>query len=224
MGQRNRYVEQGRIDGAGDQVVGRGCRPSIGHVQDVDAGLVLQKLDGEMRDAAGAGRAAGDLARLGLGGGNELLEVVDAQFAVHHQQFLHARHEGERRDVLFRIVGHARHQMLHDDGGRGGHHAHDGRVTAGLGDEVDSGDARRAALVLGHHRLAEPSGHRLREIAAKYVRGAAGGKGDDERQGPAGKGRLRARAPDDERSSSETRNGAATGKRHGFLQIRCPRL
>jgi hypothetical protein len=56
-------------------------------VQDVDAGLVLQQLDGEMRDAAGAGRAAGQLAGPGLGGGEEALEVADAELAVDHQAF-----------------------------------------------------------------------------------------------------------------------------------------
>ena len=61
---------------------------------------------------------------------------------------------------------------------------------AGLGDEVDAGDARRAALVLDQHRLAEPRRHALGEIAAEDVGRPAGRKRHDQGERLAGKGGL----------------------------------
>ena len=60
---------------------------------------------------AGAGRAAGQLAGLGLGGGEEALEIVDGELGVDHQDFLHAHHQRDGRDVLGRVVGHLGHQI-----------------------------------------------------------------------------------------------------------------
>ena len=60
------------VDAAGDEVVERGPGAAIGHVQHLDAGHALEQLAGEMDRGAVAGRGEGDLARVGLGVGDEL--------------------------------------------------------------------------------------------------------------------------------------------------------
>ena len=55
-----------------DQVGKRRRRAAIGHVHHVDAGHHLEQLAGDMDAAAVAGRRHVDLARIGLGIGDEL--------------------------------------------------------------------------------------------------------------------------------------------------------
>ncbi len=175
-----------------------------------------------MGDAAGAGRAAGDLAGIGLGVGDEALEVVDAELAAHGKHFLDAHHQDLRREVLGRIERHLGHQALHDGAGRGAHQPHDMRVGARLGDEVDPGHARRPALVLDHHGLAQQRRHGEPKVAPEDVRGAAGREGHDEGEGLGGKGRLGFRRRKGGRckgQGSQPANGDTTRNTHDFLRF-----
>ena len=55
-----------------EQIGQRGRRAAIGHVHHVDAGHHLEQLAGHVREPADAGRRHVDLARIGLGVGDEL--------------------------------------------------------------------------------------------------------------------------------------------------------
>ncbi len=209
-GSRIGDVEQHGVDRAGQQVVDRRRGAAIGHVQQVGAGLALEQLDREMGDAAGAGGAAVHLAGIGLGMGDEALEIADAELAVDGQRLLHAHHQDLRGDVLGRVERHLGHQALHDGAGRGAHQAHDMGVGAGLGDEVDAGDAGRAALVLDQHRLAEERRHALGEVAAEDVGRPAGRERHDEGEGLAGKGLLGLGLCLDKRQGRQSADGYAT--------------
>jgi hypothetical protein len=64
------------VDAAGQQVVERGARATIGHVHHVDPGHALEQLAGEMHRGAVAGRCEGHFPRIGLGVGNEFRDRV----------------------------------------------------------------------------------------------------------------------------------------------------
>ena len=70
------------LHGVGQQVVERVGAAAVGHVQDVDAGAVLQHLDAQLRRRAEAGRAVGQLARVLLGVLDQLLEGLHADRGV----------------------------------------------------------------------------------------------------------------------------------------------
>jgi hypothetical protein len=193
---------------------------AIGDMQKLGAGLALEQLDCQMGDAAGPGRAAGDLAGIGLGVGDEALEIADAELGVDNEHLLDAHHQHLRRQVLGRVVGHLGHQALHDGAGRRAHQAHDVRIAARLGDEVDAGDAGGAALVLDQHRLAKTGRHALGEIAAENIGRPAGREGHDKGERLTGKSRLGVRARQGQGGEAAQRGAASDAQ--NFLPFVAP--
>ena len=92
---------------AGEQRL-RGRRAALErHVHRVDAGIDLEQLAGEVAGAAVAARAEGELARIGLGVGDEFLDASSpAAPALTTSTFGRHRDQRDRREVLDRVVRH----------------------------------------------------------------------------------------------------------------------
>ena len=73
-----------------EQIGQRGRRAAIGHVDHVDAGHHLEQLAGHMVRASDAGRRQVDLARIGLGIGDELGNRLGRNRWIHHHDIGHA--------------------------------------------------------------------------------------------------------------------------------------
>ncbi len=85
---------------------GHGLRNAfVGHVHDVDAGLGFQRFHGQVRLAAAAVRGVIELAGVGLGVGDQLLEVVGRHGRVGQQQLVEQHQLRDGREVLHRVVG-----------------------------------------------------------------------------------------------------------------------
>ena len=152
-------------------------------MQDVDAGGLPEQFAGEVLRGAEAGTAEGDLAGIGLGGGDQLLDVVGGKVRARDDdqprgRDLRHRIERGERVVAQRLAHHRR-----DDLARG----HDPERVAVLVGTRDGLVAQRAAgprPVFDHHRLTELLLQRLADDAADDVGAAAGPKRDDYAQGP----------------------------------------
>ena len=88
---------------AADQIVDGGAAAAVGHVHDVDAGLLAQQLAGEMMRRPGAGRAVLQPARVGLGVGDQLGHRLHRQVGVDREADDVGAGIGDRRKVLHRI-------------------------------------------------------------------------------------------------------------------------
>ena len=88
---------------AADEIVDARPGALAGHVDDLlGIGQVLEQLAGEMRHGAGAGRAVGNLVLIGLGVGDELLEVLRRHARVHDDAAGRYCEDGNRIEVLGR--------------------------------------------------------------------------------------------------------------------------
>ena len=75
---------------------GFGCA-LVWHVDDVDAGPLLEQLGGEMAGVADAGGAEVELAGIGLGQSHEFADRFCRKIRMHHQHFVILRGLGDRR-------------------------------------------------------------------------------------------------------------------------------
>ena len=78
LGERQHGVngDEHRLDMAADEVLHGAGRARIGHVLEIDLRRQLEQLHGEMLRRAAPGRGVGDLARLRLRGGDQLLHAI----------------------------------------------------------------------------------------------------------------------------------------------------
>ena len=72
---RGRDHVEHHVDVARVEILERRTTAPIGHMGDVHAGGPLERFDRQMADRAGAGRPHGELARIPLGGGDQLVEA-----------------------------------------------------------------------------------------------------------------------------------------------------
>jgi len=72
--QQERNVGHDQLDVPAQHVAHRRTDAAIGNVHEIDAGLALEQFDREMGDRARSGRAEIDLARMGAGIGDEIVE------------------------------------------------------------------------------------------------------------------------------------------------------
>ena len=138
-----------------------------------EAGELLEQFAGEVAHRAGAGRAVGQLARIGLGVGDELLERLRRHRGVNDDRGGRDREQRDRHKVLDRIVRHLRH------GHRVEHHragaAENERVAVGrrardLGGRDGAGGAALVLDVDGAEQVLHPVG----PLPADHVVHAAG--------------------------------------------------
>ena len=163
-------------------------RAFVGNVGDVrHADQLLEQLAGQIGHGAGAGRAVGQLGRIGPGVVDELLERVGGHRLVHHDAGRRDRHDVDRLEVLHRIVGRLVGDRRNDDLGAGV--AEQQRLAVGRrARHFGRADhAAAAAFVLGHDG-AELGLHPLGPKPADHVGRAAGRERHDQLDRPLRKG------------------------------------
>ena len=108
-----------------------------------------------MRSADAAGAVA-ELARIGLGVGDELGDGLHRHVVVDQQDERQMRHHRDRLEILHRVVGDLLVERRIDRHRRAGRHQQ--RVTVGRGfrHRIDADLLAGAGPVLHHERLAEP--------------------------------------------------------------------
>ena len=87
--ERERHHVEHHVDVAGGEVLRRRRRALVGHVRDVDAGLQLEQLARDVAGGADALRRIGQLAGIGLGVGDQLLDRFRRHRRMHHQDVRH---------------------------------------------------------------------------------------------------------------------------------------
>lgn len=154
---------------------------AIRHVHQLDAGVLLQQLARQVVRLADPGRAIGQGARLGLGQGDEFLQVGRRHGRIDHQEVGQLDHLRDVGKVAPRVVG----QLVVDvgvDGMAGGHRPQ--RVAVARHARQRGGGDRAAAArqVLGHRRLSQPF-ESIRRRARDGVQDAPGRRGNNDLDG-----------------------------------------
>ena len=169
----------------------------------VDAGHELEQFAGHMRRRADAGRRHVDLARIGLGIGDELRDRFGRKRRHHDHDVGIAADAGDRRDVADEIVIQLVVERRID---RVGKRRQQQRLPVGrrLDHRLGGDTAAAADPVLDDERLAEPIGQPLRHQARQNVGRAAGAKADQQAHRPRRIG-LRASEPRRERKPNGAR-------------------
>ena len=145
-------------------------------MHDVDLGLGLQKLTGEVRGSAVPARGVADLARIGLGKGNELAQRPHRQARIDVDHIGLRAHECDRCKVLGRIEADL---LIEADIGRqNAVGAKEQRVAIRRRARHHlAGDiAARAGTVLDHDRLADDLLELARDQARHHIARPAGRK------------------------------------------------
>ena len=173
----------------------------MGHVETLAASEALAH---DVR--AGAERAEGVLAGVGLHHGGELAHVARRELGLHREHQVGQADLGDGLEVLQRVVGDLGEQRRVLDVGGDGHEQRLA-VGRGAGDLLAADHAAGAGAVLDNDGLAPELGELAGEQPAGEVGGAARGKGHDHPDGLCGK-----RAGLGERG---WRNGSAGGRRRG---------
>ncbi len=152
---------------------------AIGHVDDVDAGLQLEHLDRNVQRAADAVRAVVQLARPGLGVGDEFRQCLRRQLRIDRENRPRGGDQGYRRYVLGRVVRIV--PFLERQHREFGGTDHQGEAVGVGADQVLSADlSHGAGAVVDHDRLTEAGTHLLRIEPAEHVDQRARRRGDDE--------------------------------------------
>ena len=167
-----------------EQIGQRGRRAAIGHVNHADPGHHHEQRGGHLGDRAGPVRSYADLARIGLGIGDELAQRLGRKRRIDHHDMGQPHDARDRGDVADEIevelVVERRRvgggwRVEKQEGVAVGRRAHDR-----FGGQV----AARARPVLDEERLPEPFRQRLREQAPRDVDPAAGRESDDDADRP----------------------------------------
>ena len=188
---------------------------AIRHMQQVDAGALLEHFDAELMLAAVAARGIGERRLLLARIFDELRHRLDRQAWIDRQEELVRRHARDRQQVLEHVDRHRRIDMRIDgDQAVGGH---DQRVAVGLGVGGHfSGDiAVGAGAVLDEERLP----HRLGQALRQEPRGDVGRPARRDRHQHLDRPRrilLRARPA---RPSNDTSASAATRSLDSFISV-----
>ena len=161
-----------------EQIGQRGRHAAIGHVHHVDAGHHLEQFGGDVGDPADAARTVGELARIGLGIGDELGNRLGRNRRIYHHDKGAADEARDRRDVADEIEIEFVVERRIDRVRRTDQEervAVRRRAHDRLGGDIAAG----ARPVLDDEWLAEPLRQPLTDQAREDVVRAAGGKADD---------------------------------------------
>jgi hypothetical protein len=164
--------------------IGEGRRAAaIGHMEQIDSGHRFEQLAVKMRRAADTGRRHQELARIGLGKGDQLRDRLhrSRRFDHHHAGAVH--HPGDRRDVANDVEA----QIVVEPGAEGIHRGdHEQRVAVRgsadhrFGREIAAG----AGTIVDDERMAQPGRQPIGDDAREQIGRAAGSRADDEPHRP----------------------------------------
>ena len=158
------------------------------HVDGVvlDAGQCDEHGDREVAGRSGPAGGVVELAGLGFGERDQLLDGRGRKLGIHHQQVLHQRNQRDRLEVLDRVV--AQLGGDHRREGMRGHRAREQRVAIrlGVGGGFRSDLAAGAAAIVDDDRRVEDGGHFRGNDTDDGVVGAAGRIGGDHPDRPVG--------------------------------------
>ena len=161
----------------------------------------------KMRGRARAGRAIGHLVGIGFGVGDEFLEVLDRQILARDQRDRRLGKEGDRREILRRVIKRLLVERLVLRMRADARQDHGVAVGRGIGDALAAIHAAGAADILDHNLLAEDLAHARREYAADRVLRAARSERNDHGDRPGRKVlRIGSRAESQHTGNGCTRN------------------
>jgi hypothetical protein len=146
-------------------------------VHHVDPCGLLEELGGEVRRRPNTRGAEVDLARIGLGVGDQLLHVLGREIHIGGEDQRRNSGERHRDEVLRRIERELALVQGHVRGIAGDHGQHRVAVGCGLRHEVGAEDAVGSGPIVDHDRLAERARHLLRDHAGDDIGDAAAGVG-----------------------------------------------
>jgi hypothetical protein len=174
-------------DHRGDRRAGAGK----GHVDDVDAGHLLEDFAGEMVRSPGSRRGIEQLPRPRAGERDVILERSGGHRGVHRQDHGIAGQQRHRREILARIVGHGHTDMRsdHDRGFRG--HQQGVAVGAGFRHRRRPDPPCRAGAVVDEEGLIETLLEMRRQHERNQVGAATRGERHHDAHGTDGIGDLR---------------------------------
>lgn len=153
-------------------------RPLVGHVVDLDAGLLCQHGHGQVRLGAGPCRGEVQPAGIGTAEVDEVRQILEGTGCRYGHEQRHRGDHAHRREVLLLVLRVGKHQRPVDQRPV---RAHEQRVAVWLGtkDRFAADHAPCSAPVVDDHGLAQPGGHGLHGNAGREVGIAARGKWND---------------------------------------------
>ena len=183
--QRHRGGEriEEHVDIAGDQVGQRRLRAAIGHRQHLDPGHHLELRRRQMRGRGRALGREGELARVGLAVGDQLLERVDAKCVADRQHVGDFRQHRDRHPVE-RIVGDALAEQMRQRDRRRRRDEQRIAVRRRAGDLAGADVHAAAGDVLDDGGLAPFAAERIRRQPRQDVGGGARRRRQHELHGP----------------------------------------
>ena len=198
------------------QQVGHGGRgAAIRNMRDLDAEAAQQQLHRDVRQRAVAGRGIVQLAGIGLGVGDEALEVRERRRRMAHQQLGHFRHHGDRHEILLGVERQFRLQRRVDGVVRRGEQQRVA-VGRGLGGRVGCDHAARAAAVLDHERGLQIVRHPRGDEPRHQIDRAAGRERHDQPDRPLRIFCPRAARPTGEPGAQRQRDQASVKSCHAL--------
>ncbi|MCY1524217.1 hypothetical protein D9M68_591440 [compost metagenome] len=176
--------QQAQVHLTAHDVVGDLRAPAIGHVHQLDLGLVLHHLHRQMQHGAHARRGVGQRVGLRPRQRDELAHVPRGQAGAGQQHDGRGGHQGDRLQIRFGVVLHGGiDQAGHADGAVEAHHQ---RVAIGPGMRGlrHAQHSARARHVIHDDGLLEPVRQFLRHQPGGGIDVAAGAERHDQGQGP----------------------------------------
>ncbi len=183
MRQHDRRLAERELYMPAQQIRQRERRALVRYVRECYARHRLEKFDGEMRAAAGTGRAEIEPAGLRFRQRDEFAQVVRRQRRMHRRQIGRHHHQRDRCEVAQRIVRQIRHHA--HVGCHGAHRTHEQGVTVRRRFRGDHrGDSPAAARsIVDDYLLTETLVQFLAQCTRDDIRHAAWCEADDEAYG-----------------------------------------
>ena len=180
---RRPEIDEHHWDMAGDHIVERRQAAAVRHIGCLESGHALQHLHIEMVRHARPNGGKGELARIGLGVGDQLRHRLHRQAWIYNEHEWRLRKLRERNEIDQRIVGQALIERDVDRHGRRRRHQQRVTVRVGLLHVGRRDDRPGAGLVLDHEAFAGPLLQLLRQQPRQQVGAGAGRERIDDGDG-----------------------------------------
>ena len=176
--QRARRVDQ-NLQVSAHQILQCTRRAFVRNVHHVHARRLLEQLRGQVSRRADAGGTEGNLARIGLGIGDQFFRVLDREIVVRRHDQRRDGGERNRGEALHRIVGNLARVERGVRCVRGDHGEEGVAVRRGLRHQIGAEYGVCAGLVFNHDVPAGLLLHPLRDDARHVIGNPTGGVGHD---------------------------------------------